>query len=196
MSTIDNVSAEIEMKVSIKSNVPGLKKYLEDLFGAIKGAFVVPDFMPPANDVNPPATDVPVPDLKEMLSDSKRKYEVKEKICASCGKKYIPTGGRQKRCEDCRLKNNDNVVKASAEKTIYTKTCQRCGKKFTTTIAGRNYCHSRTCLQSENKIIEVKSPTIESKVPYVHKCVSCGRIFYTQYPETDRKLCNDHCTPR
>lgn len=142
-------------------------------------------------------------ELVKDNSEPKRK-EFSEKTCIQCGKPFMPHGGRQVKCEECR---SEKPISKNADQQV-TKTCPRCGKEFQTIKTNRVFCYDRNCLKQAGKTKETAATAIDTNNTseqdskeewtghtYQHTCRSCGRIFFTEMPETDRELCNENCRP-
>ena len=131
-----------------------------------------------------------------------------EKTCIQCEKLFTPHSGRQAKCDECRSDKTSNRSPIAYSDQQITKICPRCGKEFQTIKTNRVFCYDRNCLKQAGKTKETAATAIDTNNTseqdskeewtghtYQHTCRSCGRIFFTEMPETDRELCNENCRP-
>lgn len=136
-------------------------------------------------------------------SQTDKLKRIKERVCKSCGKKYI--GTKMFCCDDCRhnytIKNrkvvccvcvtcgkNFNSKKINSKycsneckpTRIYNKICKQCGRTYTTSFDKSTFC-SRECVAEYNR----KRPKV--------KCKCCGELFTNCDNRVNRKFCSRDC---
>ncbi|WP_295218170.1 hypothetical protein [Ruminococcus sp.] len=98
-----------------------------------------------------------------------------EKICITCGKPFLPTGGRQKRCPDCKgdkPKAGRNTLTAAAQAAAELGISY--GKYVAMSEEERNRAKEEKTMAEQEKTAEVgtvKAQTAENQVQQVQEQV-------------------------
>jgi len=116
---------------------------------------------------------------------------MKTKVCIVCGKKYIPNGGRQKRCSTCGVEHNRLLEREAGRiyrqkhrvvtqvGTIQDRVCQVCGKIYSPTGRCQKYCSAcKTKVQLETNVIRKRLYRAEHRtLPNTRQCDICGKKY-------------------
>lgn len=117
---------------------------------------------------------------------------MEKRICAYCGKDFIPTHGRQKYCcKECYDEAHKESFRSARAKEIVGKTmkCEVCGKEFVASTVQSKYC-SKEC---SNKVFYQKARAKRLARKSKMTCEMCGK------PLTDYRsylYCSKECTQK
>jgi len=116
---------------------------------------------------------------------------MKTKVCIVCGKKYIPNGGRQKRCSTCGVEHNRLLEREAGRiyrqkhrvvtqvGTIQDRVCQVCGKIYSPTGRCQKYCSTcKTKVQLATNVVRKRLYRAEHRtLPNTRQCDICGKKY-------------------